>query len=138
MSVKGTVKDQQGIPLPYANVYYINTTTGLPIGIGTTTDENGNYSIIQKAGYTLVASSIGYSKVSNIVMPILFFPNTINFVLEQGADLPGVEVIAQNPNQETWFEKNKAYVVGGTLLTAGVIFIINIVRNGSKKNERKA
>ncbi|PZX47809.1 carboxypeptidase-like regulatory domain-containing protein [Algoriphagus chordae] len=56
-TISGTVKDSKtGEPMPFANVFINNTT------IGSTTDEQGNYSISGKFSRTveLVASFVGY------------------------------------------------------------------------------
>lgn len=54
ITVKGTVKDQDGKPLAGANVLEKKTSNGV------TTDANGNFSITVKEGATLVISYVGF------------------------------------------------------------------------------
>lgn len=57
MIVNGTVRDENGDPLPGVNVVIKGTTTG------TTTDSNGSYSItIEDGEQTLVFSFVGYNQ----------------------------------------------------------------------------
>lgn len=53
-SVSGTVSDEEGLPLPGVNVLLKGTSTG------TTTDADGNYSIVVPADGVLAFSFIGY------------------------------------------------------------------------------
>ena len=61
-TVKGTVTDENGIPIPTVNVIAKGTTNG------TTTDFDGNYSITLKTGQTILSFSyLGY-KTKDIVV----------------------------------------------------------------------
>ncbi|MBZ9626688.1 TonB-dependent receptor [Psychroflexus sp. CAK57W] len=53
-TVSGTVVDNSGIPVPGVNITVKNTTKG------TTTDFDGNYSIVLEKGQTLAFSYLGY------------------------------------------------------------------------------
>ncbi|MBW2962237.1 carboxypeptidase-like regulatory domain-containing protein [Mesonia aestuariivivens] len=55
--INGTVLDEQGIPIPAANVIIKGTTTG------TTTNFDGNYSIKANENDFLVISALGFSSV---------------------------------------------------------------------------
>ncbi|WP_127845735.1 SusC/RagA family TonB-linked outer membrane protein [Psychroflexus aestuariivivens] len=55
-TVNGTVTDNNGMPIPGVNIIVEDTT------IGTTTDFDGNYSIVLEKGQTLVFSYVGYKK----------------------------------------------------------------------------
>ena len=72
-TVKGQVTDENGEPVPGANVYLKGTT------IGVATDINGNYSLTFEDTHTvLVASFVGYK-----TMEVLIGENeTVNFRLE--------------------------------------------------------
>jgi TonB-linked SusC/RagA family outer membrane protein len=60
-TVKGTVKDASGIPVPGVNVNIKNSKTG------TSTDLDGSYSIDAPKGSILVFSFIGFSSVERVV-----------------------------------------------------------------------
>jgi len=70
--VKGTVTDQSGEALPYANVYVKNTTYGVA------TDLNGRYFLELKTGkYILVFSYMGYNTAEHQIIisdnkPLIF------------------------------------------------------------------
>lgn len=55
VTVKGVVKDDQGIPIPFASVVVKETKNGVQ------TDATGNYTISAPAGSTLVFSYIGFT-----------------------------------------------------------------------------
>ena len=66
--IKGTVKSEEGKVVPFANVYWLNTT------IGTTTDEKGEFTIpSHNQTNNLVISSVGYTSdtLKVITTPIL-------------------------------------------------------------------
>ncbi|MCM5662596.1 SusC/RagA family TonB-linked outer membrane protein [Galbibacter mesophilus] len=74
-TVTGVVTDQDGLPLPGANVTVKGTSTG------TQTDFDGNYSINTSSGSTLVFSYLGQKTVERNVGA----SSTINVTLEQDA-----------------------------------------------------
>ncbi len=92
--ITGTVyekKDDLELPLPFANVYWKNTT------IGTTTDENGNFTLRRTSkSDTLVASFTGYFTQETKVEK----GNYVKFLLSSDVELSEVTV----------FQKSKAAV----------------------------
>ncbi|GIV35611.1 MAG: SusC/RagA family TonB-linked outer membrane protein [Chitinophagales bacterium] len=56
-TISGTVKDDQGQPLPGATVF----VKGNP-SVGTVTDENGSFTLVVPEGATLVVSFVGYQE----------------------------------------------------------------------------
>lgn len=52
--VSGTVKDNSGVPIPFVSIVVAGTKTG------TTSDQNGNFSISTKDGATLEFSALNY------------------------------------------------------------------------------
>lgn len=79
VTVTGRVTDSQGEPIPWANVFENGTKNG------TTTDDNGNYSISVKSGESsvLVASFIGYQNKSQAVAG----KQVLNFTLESDSEV---------------------------------------------------
>ncbi len=57
-TVTGTVKDNSGSPLPFVSITVSGTKTG------TTSDQNGNFSISTKSGATLIFSALDHKSVS--------------------------------------------------------------------------
>ena len=57
-TVTGTVRDQQGSPVPFASVLVQGTKTG------TSADQNGNFSIQAANGATLVFSASGFQNIT--------------------------------------------------------------------------
>ncbi len=58
--ISGIIKDENGKPIPYVNVFLLNTSDG------TMSDEDGSFSFktILKGKVTLIASIVGYAKFS--------------------------------------------------------------------------
>ncbi|RAR50376.1 TonB-dependent receptor [Flavobacterium lacus] len=89
-SVKGTLtdKDMNNEPLPFANVQLKGTT------IGTTTDENGKYSIDAEPGnYKIVFSFLGYESVEVSVTVKANQTTTINSSLTAGGGVALQDVV---------------------------------------------
>ncbi|MEM7186525.1 MAG: DUF5686 and carboxypeptidase regulatory-like domain-containing protein [Bacteroidota bacterium] len=61
--IRGTVKNDQGEPLPYVNIYLENTYTG------TTSNEEGNYvlDVSETGAYTLVFQFLGYETKKELI-----------------------------------------------------------------------
>ncbi len=83
-SITGKVVDENGLPLPGANIVVLNTT------IGAATDENGIYSIsnVPVGTYSLRAQFVGYNPV--LTENISIKPNKsieVNFALSSGVIL---------------------------------------------------
>ncbi len=82
-TISGSVTDEAGEALPFANVYVEGTT------VGTTTDIDGNYTLkVPEGGTNLVVSFTGYSD-----QVIAISGNTVNCVLQEGTVLDEVVVI---------------------------------------------
>ncbi len=102
MAQKGTVtgtltdKDAHNATLPFANAVIKGT------GIGTTTDENGKYSLaIDPGTYTLVFSFLGYENAEQQFTIVAGQTTTINQALGSGAyTLNDVVVQAAQANRE--------------------------------------
>lgn len=71
---KGVVVDESGKPIPYVNIWLENEN------IGTTTEENGEFSITASANKNLIFSILGFEKrilkaseVSNVILKSISF-----------------------------------------------------------------
>ncbi|MEJ2613919.1 MAG: TonB-dependent receptor [Ignavibacteriaceae bacterium] len=78
--VSGRIIDDKGKPLPYVNVYLLNTLEG------TMSDENGNFNFItrKKGKAEIVASLIGYKKYQEEVN-LSHLPDSISITLAVSA-----------------------------------------------------
>ena len=96
--VKGTVKDSLGEPVVAASVFWLGTT------IGTTTDDNGNFTIAETPEtHRLVASYMGYK---NDTIDITAFNRVWEFVLnEAGVSIDEVSVVK---NRRSTFKLSSA------------------------------
>ncbi len=71
VSVKGVVKDPEGLPVPFANVALYRSADTSVFKYGTITDLNGNYEVkdVAQDNYILVVSFMGYKNLrENIVI----------------------------------------------------------------------
>ena len=95
-TVKGTVTDNNGQPLPGANIIVVGTTTG------TISDFDGNYSLTynQNPPFSITVSSVGFEAVTKEVTTN---PQTINFVMVEGTALDEI-VISASRTPERIFE----------------------------------
>ena len=86
-SVNGTVSDENGQPLPGANVIVVGTTTG------TVTDFDGNYTlnVDQAPPFSIRVSSVGFETVTKVVTTN---PQTLDFVLNEGSELDEIVISA--------------------------------------------
>lgn len=76
--ISGVVQDSNGNALPYATIYIENTT------LGTTTDNEGRYSLYtQEGNIRLTAQMMGYSDESIDIA--LYANKSVNFQLEESA-----------------------------------------------------
>ncbi|MBN7817437.1 TonB-dependent receptor [Algoriphagus pacificus] len=93
-TISGKIKDQEGNPLPGANILILEQNTG------TVSDLEGNYSIhINKSGtYTLKVSFIGFDAITQKIT--VDSKNTSkNFILsESSSELQSVEIIGRKEN----------------------------------------
>lgn len=83
VKIKGVVIDEEGLPLPGANILVKGTTTG------TQTDFDGNYEMEVEAGQVLSYSYLGYITKEYQVKDV---PGTINMVFDE-ATILGVMVV---------------------------------------------
>ncbi|QHI36524.1 TonB-dependent receptor SusC [Kordia antarctica] len=89
-TVKGTVSDESGVPLPAASVIVKETNLGM------STDFDGNYSIKVNQGQTLVFSYVGYDKKEIVVGAL----STVNVSLSPNNQLEEVVITAQGIKKE--------------------------------------
>ena len=91
--IKGTVKDINGNPLPYVNIYIENTY------INTTTNELGNYELnyFEKKNVPLIFQYLGY-KTEKHVLNITQYPYQFDNVLEEEKFQLNEVVIDQSKN----------------------------------------
>ncbi|WP_406684795.1 SusC/RagA family TonB-linked outer membrane protein [Seonamhaeicola sp. MEBiC1930] len=90
-TISGTVSDNSGLPLPGATVLVKGTSSG------TSSDFDGNYSIIAEQGSTLVFSFVGYTTQEVVIGT----SNTVNVTLSEDAtSLEEVVVTAQGIKRE--------------------------------------
>ena len=70
VSVKGVVKDPEGLPVPFANVALYRSADTSVFKYGTITDLNGNYEVkdVVKDNYVLVVSFMGYKNLRERVV----------------------------------------------------------------------
>lgn len=95
-TVKGKIIDNNGQPLPGANIIVIGTTTG------TISDYDGNYTLTvdQNPPFTIQISSVGFETVNQEVTTN---PQTIDVTLTEGTELDEV-VISASRTPERIFE----------------------------------
>jgi len=94
-SLKGTITDQQGLPVVGANILISN------LSIGTVTDENGNYALnnLKNGTYQLQISFLGFETISKNIT-IANGQTVQNFTLKENAYiLEGLVVTAQKREQ---------------------------------------
>lgn len=83
--VKGIVKDQSGVPVVAANVYWAGTTQG------TTTDTDGRFSIYKPtSAWQVVVTFIGYE---NDTIRVTDSSQELEVVLRSGVELSEVQVV---------------------------------------------
>lgn len=95
-TVKGTVTDNSGQPLPGANIIIDGTTTG------TISDFDGNYTLTytQEPPFKVTVSSVGFT---TLTQEVTTNPQTLDFVLVEGTSLDEV-VISASRTPERIFE----------------------------------
>jgi outer membrane receptor protein involved in Fe transport len=95
-TVKGTVTDNSGQPLPGANIIVVGTTTG------TISDYDGNYTLTvnQNPPFSITVSSVGFETVTK---EITSNPQTVDFTLTEGTSLDEI-VISASRTPERIFE----------------------------------
>ncbi|MFY7920609.1 MAG: carboxypeptidase-like regulatory domain-containing protein [Chryseotalea sp.] len=109
--IKGVVTDSlTNEPVPYANVYFANTS------IGTSTNETGEYSLAGFADgkYDLTISSVGFKLTQ---YPLEFSGTTYNFSVMLPPEVKTLSSILVKPDTANWqnnFNDFKKYFVGLT------------------------
>ncbi|MBT8272909.1 MAG: carboxypeptidase-like regulatory domain-containing protein, partial [Bacteroidia bacterium] len=95
-TVKGTVKDDTGEPLPGANIIVVGTSTG------TVTDFDGGFTLTydQSPPFSLQASMIGFETST---LEVTANNQTLDFILKEGTELDEV-VISASRTPERIFE----------------------------------
>ncbi|TCI94240.1 SusC/RagA family TonB-linked outer membrane protein [Tenacibaculum sp. M341] len=85
-TIKGKVTDSSGESIPFADIIEKGTTNG------TTTDENGEFSLtVKKLPTSIVASSLGFSSNEKSITST---NTTINFILKEDSDVLDEVVIS--------------------------------------------
>lgn len=101
--VSGVVIDDKKEPIPFANVYFKNSTKG------TTTDENGKFYLESKKTETvLIISFIGYETKEIAILSSV--NKTLKVILSEGQTLKEV-VIVSKPKKHLKKEENPAYPI---------------------------
>ena len=95
-TVKGKITDNNGQPLPGANIIVTGTSTG------TISDYDGNYTLTvnQEPPFTIQISSIGFE---NINQEVTTNPQTIDVTLNEGTELDEI-IISASRTPERIFE----------------------------------
>ncbi len=76
-NLKGNIKDKNGLPIPYATVFFKELSQG------TTTNENGNFEIDLPAGkYTVTYRSLGYAPKTEIIA-LTSKPISISVIMDE-------------------------------------------------------
>ncbi|MDR0745363.1 MAG: TonB-dependent receptor [Mediterranea sp.] len=85
--VRGTVTDKGGVPIPGANVLWVNTT------MGAITTGDGRFSIDKPAGVQqLIVSFMGYE---NDTIQVTDKDAVLNIILREGLELSEVQVVSR-------------------------------------------
>ncbi|WP_047549793.1 TonB-dependent receptor [Psychroserpens sp. Hel_I_66] len=95
-TVKGKIIDDNGIPLPGANIIVVGTTTG------TISDFDGNYTLVvnQAPPFSIQVSSVGFESITR---EVITNPQTIDITMVEGTSLDEV-VISASRTPERIFE----------------------------------
>lgn len=102
--VSGKIIDKSKKNVQFANVYINNTS------IGTTTDQNGDFSLRIPARFSkidLVISFVGYETLKKSILQADKKHQNLVFTLETGIELKEVKVIAKHDNE--WRKKWKVF-----------------------------
>ncbi len=106
ISLAGTVKDTDNVPIPGANVVVLNTTRG------TQTDFDGNYAIQVSSGDVLQFSYIGYATQTVIING----QTSINIILQEDtSELDEVVVIGYGTQRKSTLTGSISKVVNDDL-----------------------
>ncbi|MCI5058594.1 MAG: DUF5686 and carboxypeptidase regulatory-like domain-containing protein [Flavobacteriales bacterium] len=94
-SIRGTLTDEEGTPVPYANVYKKNSTYGVA------TDHRGKYYLeLSKGQHTIVFSFIGYNTIEKKIDLNQNQNEIIDLVMtNEGMELLTVEVVSDRKDK---------------------------------------
>jgi len=122
-TISGTVTDETGAPLPFANVFVENTT------IGSTTDIDGNYTLnnVPEDGGVIVVSYVGYPDFKQAVGD----SNTIAISMTQGVDIDEVVVVGYNSVKRSDLTSAISTVSGDDLKNIPVASMDNLLQGKS-------
>lgn len=134
MLLKGKVKESKsslGIPA----LVFKSDATGKNLGVGTSADIDGNYSLdnINKGDY-ITASMLGLKPQTKLVSD-----SPLNFELSESAasllntfevvaDKPKPSITAEPVGKQNWFKRNQKLVVTGSVSLIALIMGIIIVK----------
>lgn len=132
-TVSGTVADENGDPLPFANVYVEGTT------IGTTTDIDGNYTLkVPEGGTALVVSYTGFADQTLA----LGSGNNLSFTMAEGSLLDEVVIVGYGAAKRSDLtgavaaieskDFNKGIVVAADQLMQGRLAGVNVINNSGQ------
>ena len=100
VSIKGCVKDNENMPVPFANVVIYNLSDTTELKYGAITDLNGNYAFqeIKEDNYLLVISFMGYKNLKENLRLINGGSNTLmlNHVMETDFKVLGPAAVQES------------------------------------------
>lgn len=100
ISIKGCVKDNENMPVPFANVVIYNLSDTTELKYGAITDLNGNYAFqeIKEDNYLLVISFMGYKNLKENLRLINGGSNTLmlNHVMETDFKVLGPAAVQES------------------------------------------
>ena len=149
VTVKGTVKDENGTIVAFASAALINATDSTLVR-GSLTDENGEYKIenVPSGKYRILASFIGYDHVYSDIIDLK--PDSKNatvdiFFLQKGILLDETVIVAKRPFLEQKPDRlvvnvaSSAIAAGGTAMeilqkVPGVVILQDKVTLGGSQN----
>jgi iron complex outermembrane receptor protein len=131
-TVSGTVVDDIGMPVPGVNIAVKNTTKG------TTTDFDGNYSIVLESGETLAFSYVGYrtqevtfdGNTTTIDISLVEDAQSLNEVVVVGYGDQTVKSISGSVASVTEKDFNKGNIVTSESLIQGRVPGLSVTKGG--------
>jgi len=120
MKIFGKVTDANtGDGIPYANVYFAKNKDGVigPQQEGTITNEFGRYRLDWPADTWITASAVGYNKETKPLPYEYDSDQELNFELEAGIAISGVEIVAKKA-----VKKTKFWIGAGILAVVGLFW----------------
>ncbi len=121
ITVSGYIKDNAGVLLPNAEVYFSDASGGIINGAAGTTANLDGYYQLQGDGNYITAAYTGYSKLT---LPVTDAPTQYaNFKMIEGLNLPEVVISA----------KSHWKIILGVLLAVATLVFIFMPGNYSKQ-----